>query len=328
MGEEMKKWTFALILGTAFHGTSMAGGLSFDPKRPLYLADAVPHGVDETVALLERVAAEGKPIVFYVHGRGDEPGKSLRDDKIVQTLERQYGVKVLMFNWDSKVGGIPPWRYFDRKRPLANVPAAVENLRPVMASIAAYRGAHRQPTMTFLVHSMGSLVVQGYVQKYGWPNGTGGVFDVVLFSEPDADARGHPVWLEPIAVRERVYVTANASDKVLRHSNEAREGTKALGLGPDRPLAKGVTYVELTSLGGRAHRIFNKSERVMDFQVNLCTVLNSILTGTEAPMLVGKTVNFIEDTQIFHLRDQRNRDDGCFRQEKDRKEEGNPDDPG
>ncbi len=276
-----------VTFGRTAHGGS---GLKFDASTPLYTRDSHAYAVKDLSLALDAVRKAGKPIVLFIHGRGDEPGKSLRAKKnllglgsAVSMLEDQYGTAVLMFNWDSKGASMK-----DRSRPLGNMTAAAEGLHAVILELQSYYS--RDPSMkpvVLLAHSMGTIVVQRYVEKYGWPAGR--IFANVLFTSADADNLEHAKWVERISAVERVYITINPRDKMLSGSSALRpSGSRALGLDPGKLLAADSFYVEVYQTG--AHEIFNTG--TMKGRPAVCRFFRDVLTG-ETPdfgALSAKTV--------------------------------------
>ena len=240
--------------------------IQYDPQFFVYTSDATPFKLDGVKPLFDRLLRGSKPIVLFVHGRGDEPKKSLKgtgffvglfgvEGKAVQKLE-QYGSSVVLFSWDSRRGS----GLTDRERPLANMPDSARRFANVLGevakSLAAAPAAH--PPVTLLAHSMGTIVVQTYVQQNGgWRSpGDGRLFANVVLSSADADNLGHPAWVDKIAAVERVFVTVNPIDPTLEESVEARQPSAvALGRDPGAPLANAATYAMLQI---NAHEIFTK----------------------------------------------------------------------
>lgn len=223
--------------------------------------------------------AANKTVVLYVHGRGAEPNKSLHEEKIVETIERQHGVECIMFSWDSEAGGIFPAKLLDRKRPLKHVPRGADKLAEVLRAFATIQKLSGK--IVLLVHSMGSIVVQHVFSKKGlWPATSAPIFDKALLTEPDADEKDHAIWLDHLCekVPGGVYVTFNANDKTLKHSTEKRpEGTHALGRGPGDARSRLATYINATGLVRGAHRLFALG--TLDHQVPLATVVRSAIRG-------------------------------------------------
>lgn len=121
-------------MGIAFSGNAglfdredddhtLLGKLKYDANYPLYTSDTERYSFDQADVAFDKVFASGQPVILFVHGRGNEPNKSLVGGTFVEggavrKLEAQYKAKVLMFNWNSVA-----WMY-DRSKPLAQIPAA------------------------------------------------------------------------------------------------------------------------------------------------------------------------------------------------------------
>lgn len=100
-----------------------ASAINFDALHPIYDATTTRHSVDQLPQVLNDVYAKNKPVLFYVHGRGDEPTKSfdsaMTRGGALPRLEREYGVTVVMVKWNLKSKTKK-----DRAIPLANIPQA------------------------------------------------------------------------------------------------------------------------------------------------------------------------------------------------------------
>lgn len=283
--------------------------MEFKAATPLYTSDAKAWRIEQLPDVLGQLQATGKPLVFFVHGRGKEPGKSLLGGTLtkgmaVHKIERGYDVRVLMFNWDSAFKGL---NLFDREVPLSHTKAGGQALGSTLTVLQQFEAANpgfARPAL--LIHSMGSIVVQRAIEDGHWPAGAA-LFSTVLFSEPDADDVGHVSWLEPIAMREKTFVTQNCDDNVLIRSTDARPaGTKALGLGTSQPLALHATYVDLSSMGALGkkdedHEVFGKG--AMNGQLYVCQFFTQALTGQVIVLDQAVNVASIERDVIYRLRE-------------------------
>lgn len=180
--------TAALLLIS--NGASAANDLAYDPQRPLYTSDQRAYSAAEVPLALNTLSGVDKTTILFIHGRGDEPSKSLRPKKsmfglgaAVPMLERQYGATVLMFNKAASQN--------DRARPLSHMAEAAASLRDVIQQMRAYYTANPSTRRAVLLaHSMGTIVVQRYVERYGWNEGER-LFSNVLFTGADADNVDH-----------------------------------------------------------------------------------------------------------------------------------------
>jgi len=282
--------------------------LKFKAETPLYTSDGKPWRMQDFPAVMGQLVALNKPIVIFVHGRGKEPGKSLFGATFTQGLavhkiERGYDVSVLMFNWDSAFRG---FNFLDREVPLSNTPAGGTALGLLLQQLKQFQSANpgsKKPSL--LVHSMGSVVVQRAIEDGRWPDSKN-LFSAVLFSQPDADDKGHSAWLEEVAKRETTYVTMNADDHVLRRSTDARpDGAHALGLGTQEPLAPHAKYIDISLMGtvgkkDEDHEVFGKG--AMNGQIYLCRFFTEALLGEAVVLDPAKNVESVTGDMIYRLK--------------------------
>jgi esterase/lipase superfamily enzyme len=282
--------------------------MDFEPQTPIYTSDAKAWRIDQLSDVLKRLDAAGKPVVLFIHGRGKEPGKSLKGGTFttgmaVHKIERGYGVQVIMFNWDSAFKGL---NIFDREVPLNHTAAGGKALGEVLSVLQQFQlinpGANRP---ALLVHSMGSIVVERSIKDGNWPVGAR-MFSGVLFSQPDADDVGHHSWLELLCLRESVYVTQNQDDHVLLRSTDARPyGAKPLGLGTSEPLASTARYVDISNMGALGkkdadHEVFGKG--AMNGQLYVCNFFTQVLTGMPVTLDPKLNVERIERGVVYFLK--------------------------
>ncbi len=288
--------------------------LKFSSDYPLYLSDGSRYDYNQIDTALDRAFSYMKPVLLFVHGRGNEPEKSLNggtfvEGNAVHKLEEQYGIKVIMFNWDSSAF------LFDRDKPLKHIPAAASSFKKVLAKVNSYMKDSQDKKIALLTHSMGSIVLQKYIQTYGWEY-KDKIFSSVLLTSPDADNKNHASWLDQVADAENVYVTINQDDDILEKSTDAREkGVFALGLKPVKPFSTQVTYLDLTKMGttiGAAtgvHEVFNKE--VMKDQKNVCDILDALITSKFANLAAATVTTSVKGYLNFKFK----RDDNasCFK---------------
>jgi esterase/lipase superfamily enzyme len=269
----------------------MTKKLKFDAAKPLYTSDNKKWAIDELPTVLDSLYDKKKPVVVFVHGRGDEPKKSLQGGAFVTGLavhkiELGYDVSVLMFNWDSDFPGMEFW---DRDQPLRNTEPAAERFAGLLSQLKAYQAEKLdRPRPVLLTHSMGSIVLQKTIEANNWL--TESCFKYVLLSQPDADDVGHEDWVEKLASVEKLFITMNANDWVLLKSTQSRPaGRKALGLVPGS-FSNKATYIDLSNAGLRGkkdedHEVFGKN--AMNGQVHVCEFFTQVITGK--PVLMDKS---------------------------------------
>lgn len=285
--------------------------IKFDSKYPLYVRDGSKFSHDEVDKALDRVYATGKPVVLFVHGRGNEPNKSLDkglfvEGGAVRKIEDHYKATVLMFNWDSQAF------LYDRSKPLSKMKDSADSLSIVLSKMVKYFESHpKLKRPSFIAHSMGSIVLETYIKKYRWfPHSTAALFSRIFLTSPDADNINHWIWLNELGRLERIYLTVNRNDDILEKSNDEREnGAKPLGLRPVLPFSDHIVYLDLTDVAGGAHEVFNKEN--MKSQVFHCQIFDRLFKGTN-PALSSKNVTATENLNYFKVKSSVNKKDPCF----------------
>ena len=234
-----------------------------------YTSDKHGFAEGELQPLFDRLLHDNKPLVIFIHGRGDEPSKSLEgtnaffsffgfEGLAVQKITA-YDVNVVMVSWDSRAASRN-----DRERPLANMPEAQGRLAKVLDAFARASDATvSHVPVTLLAHSMGTIVLEKYVKEHGWQlRGITPLFSHVVLSSSDADDKEHDKWLQIIASVERVLVTINPDDGILGKSAKQRReiaGSRPLGRDPRESFARDATYIHIPPIG--AHEIFERQPR-------------------------------------------------------------------
>ena len=267
----MRRFGLVILLVMAMASNAIAQ-LRYDSAKLVYTLESkkpVSHDIDQIGKLFDQALRAQTPVVLFIHGRGPEPQKSLLGGTgaakglAVKKLS-DYGVNVLMYNWDSEAAAGDSK---DRQRPLNNMPAAQERLGMVLDKLGQtlINLEHEHitpPPITLLAHSMGTIVVQRYVEaqdRWRTPGGRS-LFTNVVLSSSDATHEGHALWVDKIAaVEPHVYVTINPIDFVLGQSRIAHPPNPH-PLGREKPgddRSQHATYVKISALN---HEIFNTGD--------------------------------------------------------------------
>jgi len=262
--------------------------------------DRAPIG--DITEVLDALYSTGKPVVFYVHGRGEEPKKT-SDDGIVIKLESEYGVGVLMFNWDSKGEG--------RRRPVDKAQASVPELRDVIGRIAAYRKAHPEKAApTLLVHSMGSILLRGAAEGVSFKTDDGtAIFSNILVTGSDEESKGHADWVKKLAAKNTILFAVNKHDAVLIAASHPK-GFTPLGRQVILPVAQNAFYLNATSLVGLQHRLFAK--KAQKDNVAICRIFTAMMRGEKPDLAIGSTIRKTENDRVLFPIKMANRNDTCF----------------
>jgi len=282
--------------------------LPFNKSTPIYVP-GVTHEALSLESYKQRLPlwlAAQPPALLFVHGRGDEPAKSViglpvgwGDSMRGQALRKlaYRGVSPLMFNWNSVARGL------DRDCPKQNVEAAAQaftELLQVHADLLKQRPDLPRPVL--LVHSMGALVIQSVVEQKRWP-ATSRLFQRIVFSEPDVDRQGHEVWMSALADQESVWVTWTRTDLVLNFAWDDRSrDIRSLGLGVPRgePLAKGVRYVDLSEASRFNHTVVVEGTHKPGSWVN--AFFNRLFSGQDVNPASDEAVARIDARGVIWLR--------------------------
>lgn len=218
------------------------------PSKPtVYDSGRRAYGMDGLNQAFAAVT-EGRPdnVIVYVHGRGcgggGEPKKSL--DGVVPAMEKDYTGKVLMFYWPGSASGCPLG--FPESRARAAGPA----FAGLMSSLAAFKADHAAELsgtkFVLLTHSMGGLVLESATAESGVESLPKDLFASVVVNASATSLKGHDVWERRLTFGERVYVTENGNDSVLKSAAITEGARLGKSLGKSK-LASRTTYVDFTA---------------------------------------------------------------------------------
>lgn len=254
-----------LCLALVLIAPAASAAMKYSDELLVYTSDRQGFPRERVKGVFDAALRGDRPVILFIHGRGDEPQKSLvkaglvlrafGGGKAVAKLEA-YGCHVIFYNWDSRSADAN-----DRARPLGNMARAQERFGFVLdeykQSLTELRAAGIRPQpVTLLAHSMGTIVLQRLIEaRQGWD--TNRLFDNVVLTSADADDVGHAAWVDRIARVERVFITVNPGDKLLaREKNRVPPGTNPLGVNPGSAVSETATYVHFR-VG--EHEVFAKS---------------------------------------------------------------------
>lgn len=268
----------AMISGVVLAAVTLMMGAcaSYDARYKLVLApdNKIALNAVAVDAVLRQVSEDSdRPIVLFVHGRGNEPGKSIARNALA-TLESRYGVHVIMFNWDS---------FCLTCRPVDRAANAAPDLADLLAAVAESRrnGNAGSNKLILLTHSMGSIVLQRAVALSRFDDLPDNLFDAIILAASDSDADGHAGWLGRLSrLAPATYVTVNPHDWILalsgrdrRMGNRVPNGERA---GPP------VRYIVAASENFTIHRLFNNGD--LAGCANLGRILDAAIQGNAVPL--------------------------------------------
>lgn len=259
----MTRLTYILAFATlgfpAYAGSSSGTALITDDGTQYQVENLSQEGSSIAETLKENIeSGKADNFIFYIHGRGKEPNKSLQE--VIPDLEKEYTSTVLMFHWFPSYKG--PTGY-----PKEEAEAAASDLGKALEYFQAYKNSHKDEfknvKSTMLVHSMGNIVFGKFMESYGRGTLNKGLFDTIVLNSADADAKGHDKWVSNVDFTNNLYITLNEHDSILSFSAKS-QGEKRLGqktttvTGKQIPLAANATYVDFSEAEVN-HRYFLKS---------------------------------------------------------------------
>lgn len=186
----------------------------------------------------DRLLKEKRNAVLYVHGFNTPFLRSLEHGLMLQKL---YGVEPIIFSWPSNPGGFKTEEY---RRAKQVAKASFGAMDRVMEKLGSYlrepfnRDALQSCGIKFnmINYSLGNYLFMHYVRDAVYEGETR-VFDNLVLCQADVDNKDHAFWVEAIRVGQRVYVTINENDWVLKWSDlngqQARLGRKGRNLDAD-----------------------------------------------------------------------------------------------
>ena len=243
---------FAIGFGLAL---ALGACASYDARYRLVLAPDTKIALDAAAvdAVLRDLSEDDRPIVLFVHGRGNEPWKTIARN-LLAGIEARYDVHVIMFNWDS---------FCITCRPVDRAADAAPDLARLMAAIAAARqnGVAPNNKLILLTHSMGSIVAQYAATQGGLDPLPDNMFDAIVLASSDSDADGHAAWLGRLSrLSQSTYVTVNPRDWILALSGRDKRLGNRVPNGERAELP--VRYIVAASDEFRNHRLFNNGNLV------------------------------------------------------------------
>ncbi len=214
--QSQQKDSVSLAANAPVAGIKEISSSSLSLSEPaLYLLPDKALQVTQIGAVLDSLKGN-ENIILYVHGRAggkkQEPSKSLKD--VMPSLTEDYKAKAIMFYWpgagDGGVTGFPE----ERARQAA--PALTETLKALQNYKQANATRLQNVKFILLLHSMGSIVFEQFINLYAPRSLDRNLFDTVILNSSSSATKGHDVWLKKVDFTRNLYVTVNNDDSVLR----------------------------------------------------------------------------------------------------------------
>lgn len=210
----------------------------------------------EYISLLRQ---ENKDCVYYVHGFNKTFSESMQQ---AHSIERRYGVGVVVFSWPSNPGGFITNEYKKARAIASNSIAALDRtFEKIHDFLCEDADENCEISFNLLVHSLGNFMFEQFVRNPIF-SGETRIFDNVVLNAADIDSETHSGWTNGLKFSRKVYATINERDKILDASdiiNPDRLGNTARNLNSPR-----IAYFDLTGGDGvnKKHQHFENTARV------------------------------------------------------------------
>ncbi len=194
--------------------------------------------------------------MFYIHGFNQSFLQGLKDS---WAISQRYDLDLIAFSWPSNPGGFVTTEYTKARQAAKASANALDRILEKMGRYLSTRSLEEvsncQVSLNLLAHSLGNFLMESYIRNPVFSTETR-IFDHVIFHQADVDVQSHIEWIDRVIAGQRLYVTINESDNILKASdtiNPARLGNTLEGLTARRPI-----YVDFTNGQnvGRSHNLF------------------------------------------------------------------------
>jgi hypothetical protein len=188
----------------------------------------------------------GEDLLLFIHGHGQSLPQSLtRSDQILS----RYDVSMVVFDWPSYNSNF--------NKSLSRVRRCSENYYNLLLQMKDYRetsmksGQH----LSMLLHSLGNYYLTYQVVNGNCQYMKEKIFDNIIMNAAAVRSKEHGEVVSQLAIQDRIYVTFNHMDKVLRGAHLLTTG-KMLGNVVIEPLAGNAIYADFSCVAGTQHTYF------------------------------------------------------------------------
>ena len=235
--------------------------------------------------------------ILFVHGRGKHPQKAY-DKSLISDLESNYSAKVIMFHWPSWEGPL--------EFPEGKARKSADDFTLVLKQLKKYQEDNPKlldkTKFTLLTHSMGSIVLEETIYKYG--SQLKGIFDTIVISASASSSKNHADWVTNIGLSDKIYITVNKDDPMLGPAGTKMKGRR-LGKGLQNrdgdifELAQNAKYIDLTK-SSLEHRYY--IHRDLENRPVAKSFFDEVLNGLPASFNQGNAVKEIKRSRIYILK--------------------------
>jgi len=189
---------------------------------------------------------DGRDILLFVEGHGKTLPMALNRAFQVQEL---YDVAMVVFDWPSKNSNF--------NKSLSRVRRCGDNFYNLLLQIRDYRYSSMAEDQAFsiLCHSLGNYFISNFVVCGDHQYLQDPFIDNIVMNSSAIRTKEHGEVLSQVRIANRVYITSNQNDFVLRGAHLLTSG-KMLGNLVIKPLAANAQYLNFTGVAGREHSYY------------------------------------------------------------------------
>ena len=189
---------------------------------------------------------DGRNILLFIEGHGKTLPMALSRAFQVQS---RYNVALVIFDWPSKNSNF--------NTSLARVRRCGGNFYNLLLEIKDYRARFMDKSqhLSILAHSLGNYFLSNFVVCGDWQYLSERFIDNLIMNAASIRTKEHGEVLSHLNFSNRVYITSNKNDVVLRGAHLLTSG-KMLGNLAIKPLATNAQYVNFTGAAGKEHSYY------------------------------------------------------------------------
>ncbi len=227
---------------------------------------------------------DGRDILLFVEGHGKTLPMAL--NRAFQVQER-YNVALIVFDWPSANSNF--------NKSLSRVRRCGDNFYNLLLQIREYRSSSMEESQAFsiLCHSLGNYFISNFIVCGDGQYLKDEFIDNIVMNSAAIRTKEHGEVLSQVEFADRIYITSNKNDFVLRGAHLLTSG-KMLGNLVIKPMADNAEYVNFSGVAGREHSYY--------FGYHVFEHENPAFYYFYNTALHGKEVN-LKDAGLFTPRD-------------------------
>lgn len=192
-------------------------------------------------------------------------------------LSRQYGFRVIMFDW-------PTYRPDLKER--ENFKLTVSESKTVAGVFAGFLDSlntfksqhpHSFKSISLIMHSMGNLLMM-HAAADGQLKIKDTLFNSIVLNSACVSQKNHPSWVEKINLQQHLYITKNNRDRTLRGAKLITGLDKQLGQQPMPPFASNALILDFSRVLNKEHNYFLYPS-VLNEHPYIKNIYHAILSG-------------------------------------------------